>query len=262
MKIKKEKKSEAISVLYCEEERNLAPGARYGPVVRDIYIVECCEEGYGSVIVNGIEFPVTPRSCYVLFPGDTVIHTASANNPRRGFWCALDGVSLGRYFAKSGISSAQPFAPAALYESLSAKLRRMASLWHRDSAGTPLLLTAEAYGLLGTLLSETSSEPEEEAWLEKALGFLETRYHDPVSVRDMADEVHLDRGYFSTLFKEKTGLSPHRYLTKLRVQKAALLLGDPSHSIAEVATAVGLDPRNFSRIFKGEMGKSPLQYRK
>ncbi len=262
MKIRKEKKTEELSVLYCEEEKDLAPGACYGPVVRDIYIVECCEAGYGSVIINGKEFAVTPRSCYVLLPGDSVVHTAAKENPRRGFWCAIDGIALGRHFSKSGISSEQPFAPPELYDELAAHLRRMAELWRSDSAGTPLLLTACVYGFLGTLLSATAAGPAEEAWLGKALGLMETRYHEPLSVAEMAKEVGLERGYFSTIFKEKTGLGPHHYLTKLRVQKAAALLADPSRSVGEVAVAVGLDAGNFSRIFKKEMGKSPLQYRK
>ncbi len=262
MKIRKEKKTEDLSVLYCEEEKNLAPGACYGPVVRDIYIIECCEAGFGSVIINGKEFPITPRSCYVLLPGDSVIHKASEEDPRRGFWCAVDGVALGRYFSKSGISSDQPFAPSELYEKLAGQLRRMTELWRSDSAGTPLLLTACVYEFLGTILSATASGPAEEAWLGKALGLMETRYHEPLSVSEIAGEVGLERGYFSTIFKEKTGLGPHHYLTKLRVQKAAALLNDPAHSVAEVAVAVGLDAGNFSRVFKKEMGQSPLQYRK
>jgi len=262
MKIKKERKTEDLSVLYCEEEKNLAPGACYGPVVRDIYIIECCEAGFGSVTINGKEFCVTPRSCYVILPGDSVIHKAAEENPRRGFWCAVDGFALRRYFSKSGISSDQPFAPPELYDELSLHLRRMTELWRSDSAGTALLLTACIYGFLGTLLSATSPGPGEEAWLGKALGLMESRYHEPLSVSEIAKEVGLERGYFSTIFKEKTGFGPHHYLTKLRVQKAALLLGEHSLSVAEVAVAVGLDARNFSRIFKKEMGKSPLRYRK
>lgn len=256
------KRSETLSVLYCEREWDLAPGASYGPVVRNVYIIECCEEGFGGVVINGKEFPVSPRSCYVLLPGDAVIHKADEKNPRRGFWCAVDGVALGRYFATAGISSHQPFAPSELFDALSSCLHRMVEAWQTDSAGTSLLLISCLYEFLGTLLSQKPRVSDEETWLGKALGMMESRYHEPLSVSEIASSVGLERGYFSTLFKKKTGFGPHAYLTRLRVQKAAHLLESTELGISDVALSVGLNPINFSRIFKKEMGKSPLQYRK
>ena len=44
------------AVLYCEKEYNLLPGERYGPIIRNVYIIECCVEGYGSVTVNNKEY--------------------------------------------------------------------------------------------------------------------------------------------------------------------------------------------------------------
>ncbi|MBR3837547.1 MAG: AraC family transcriptional regulator [Clostridia bacterium] len=253
---------EELTVCYCEEEVNLKPGARFGPVIRDIYIIECCTEGYGSVIVNGREFPVTPGSCYVLLPGDTVIHTADTVCPRKGMWCSVDGLAMGRLLSLAGITSSAPFAPPELFQELCAWVKRMVSVWRSDSAGAPLILTSCIYGFLGTLLRDRQSPAAAEEWVERALGLMESRYHEPLSVEEIAGEIGLERAYFSTVFKEKTGLSPHRYLTSLRVRKACGLLSDPAQSVSQVAALVGLDPRNFARIFKKETGKTPLAYRK
>ena len=43
------------TVLYCEKEYDLLPGEHYGPIIRNVYIIECCVEGYGSVIINDKE---------------------------------------------------------------------------------------------------------------------------------------------------------------------------------------------------------------
>ncbi|MBR2616221.1 MAG: AraC family transcriptional regulator [Clostridia bacterium] len=248
------------TVRYCEEEKNLKPGARYGPIIRDIYIVECCTSGYGTVVINGKEFAVTPGSCYVLFPGDTVIHTADRKEPRKGFWCAIDGLSVGKYFALAGIRSDAPFAPPALFEELSLQMRRMVEIWKTDSAATAPLVTACIYNFFGILLRGKSAPGGGEEWVERAIGLMESRFHEPLTVAEVAAEIGLERAYFSTLFKEKTGSSPHRFLTGLRIRKACELF--PSGmSVTEIALSVGLDPRNFSRLFKKETGKTPLEYK-
>ena len=61
---------EDISVIYAERE-NVRPGSCYGPVIRSVYILECCTGGVGSVIINGTEHPISAGCCYMLLPGDT-----------------------------------------------------------------------------------------------------------------------------------------------------------------------------------------------
>ena len=77
----KEQKEEP-SVCHCGVDENLKCGEKYGPVIRDIFIVECCSGGYGSVIINNKEFFLKEGDCFFLFPKDTVIHTADNVLPR------------------------------------------------------------------------------------------------------------------------------------------------------------------------------------
>ena len=64
------------------------------------------------------------------------------------------------------------------------------------------------------------------------------------------------------VFKEAFGCSPMSYLQKLRIQKAMLLLSDPSKTISEVAFEVGFNGSGyFSRVFKEETGESPGDFR-
>ena len=91
---------------------------------------------------------------------------------------------------------------------------------------------------------------------------METNYHNDISVTTLANEIGLERSYFSTVFKAKTGVSPYAYLTSLRIKKAVSLMKEGWLTTGEIASAVGLDPQNFARIFQREHGMSPRQYRK
>ncbi len=180
--------------------------------------------------------------------------------PRRGYWCALDGLDLGRRFKEAGISSEAPFAPKAAFNELCGWVQKMVAEWGEGDAGEALRETACIYGFLGALLRHRSPSGTDD-WIERALGLMEARFHEPLSVEEIAREIGLERSYFSVLFKEKTGLTPHKYLTSLRISKACALMDAEKCSVAEAAAAVGLDPRNFARLFKKEIGKTPMEYK-
>ncbi|MBQ8183812.1 MAG: helix-turn-helix domain-containing protein [Clostridia bacterium] len=249
------------TVLYCEKEYDLAPGEHYGPIVRDVYIIECCVEGYGSVIINNREFSVSPGDCYILFPGDTIIHTAASTEPRKGYWCAIDGLELGFIFKSAGISSLSPFAPKEFFPELCGCVKKMVAEWGKGDAGESLRETACIYEFLG-ILTKNKKVTVYDDRIERAIGLMESKYHEQLSVNRIAHEIGLERSYFSVLFKEKTTVSPHQYLTVLRINKARELMEKEHCSITESAIATGFNPCNFARIFKRVTGKSPTEYYK
>ncbi len=244
---------------YCGEDVNLCPGAKYGPVIRDVYIVECCTGGFGTFSVNGTVFDVKPGDCYVLMPGDTIIQTADVKEPRRGFWCAIDGSMLHRVLKSTGITSQMPFAPKEAFDEVCELVRSLVITRHEDDPGAEMRRSAKIYAILGALM-RYSGESNKNAFIQKAVGIMELNYHQSISVEDIAAIIGLDRTYFSTLFKKETGTTPHHYLTALRIRKASVLLKQASSSVGDVAVSVGLDNKNFSRIFKKETGLTPCEY--
>ena len=258
MRLSKERREEPV-VCCCGRDENLRPGVTCGPVIRDVYIVECCTAGYGSAVINGKEFSVRPGDCYFLMPGDTIIHTADLKNPRSGVWCAIDGLQIGQVFAKAGITSEAPYAPAKAFEEITAQVEQMVQMQQDTDPGAELRRTACIYGVLGALLRH-SSRVDSDVWVQKAIGLMEAQYFQPITIGWMAEQVGLERSYFSTLFKSHTGKTPHAYLMALRIQKACVLMKEHRYSVTAAAEAVGLDSRNFARLFKRETGKTPREY--
>lgn len=252
--------SDIPTALFCKKEEDLAPGARFGPVIRDVYIFECCTEGKGSVIINEKEFAIRKGDFYVLFPGDAVTHTADEVNPRCGYSCVALGLSLHHTLARAGLTSETPFASRRLFPVLLREMKKMHEIDTDTDPGAESRRTACLYRILGELL-RLAPETDRSEWIQKAVAMMETRYHEPLSVETLSREVGLERSYFTTIFRERTGLPPHRYLTRLRVQKACALMTQQDLSVAEAAESVGIDPQNFSRLFKKETGVTPLQFK-
>jgi AraC family transcriptional regulator len=70
--------------------------------------------------------------------------------------------------------------------------------------------------------------------------------------------VNTDPSHLTRLFKKATGLTPHRYLIMIRVDRARRLLLSTDESIAEVAAHVGFaDQSHLNRHFKRIVGITP-----
>lgn len=92
--------------------------------------------------------------------------------------------------------------------------------------------------------------------------YIEKKYQHKLSLEEVARAVHLTPHYFSRLFKKETGYSFVEYLTQIRLNKAKLLLCDPSVTINDIAEKIGYPDANyFSRVFKKVEGLSPSEYR-
>ena len=97
----------------------------------------------------------------------------------------------------------------------------------------------------------------------KARAYLAQNYSDPeLSLTDLCHYLGFSCSYFSTLFKQKTGLNYSHYITSLRLEQAARLLTDTDDTALSIGYQVGYSaPNYFSRAFKKFYGISPSRYR-
>ena len=83
------------------------------------------------------------------------------------------------------------------------------------------------------------------------------------TVRTLAAECHLSGSHFSKAFKETTGLAPHQWLTKRRVERAREMLLVPDSDLVEIALACGfVDQSHFARVFARTEHDSPGRWRR
>lgn len=84
-----------------------------------------------------------------------------------------------------------------------------------------------------------------------------------LSLERLAAECRLSRAHFVRGFKQTFGTSPHRWLTRRRVDAAKALMHDPALSLAEIAARCGFaNQSHFSRVFRKYEGASPDTWRR
>jgi AraC-like DNA-binding protein len=84
-----------------------------------------------------------------------------------------------------------------------------------------------------------------------------------VDLKSAADEAGLSPFHFLRLFANVLGVTPHQYLVRARLRRAARLLADDTRSITDIAFDVGFaDLSNFVRTFHRAAGVSPRRFRR
>jgi AraC-like DNA-binding protein len=90
---------------------------------------------------------------------------------------------------------------------------------------------------------------------------LEDLYYKNISLAELSLESGLSPYHLIRVFKAETGLSPHKYLSQIRVRRAEHLIRE-GHDLADTAYSVGFtDQSHLNRHFKGINGITPGVYR-
>ncbi|WP_336775905.1 helix-turn-helix transcriptional regulator [Paenibacillus sp. MMO-58] len=99
--------------------------------------------------------------------------------------------------------------------------------------------------------------------IQQAIDYIEEHYLDSdLSIKQVAENIHLNPSYLSTLFKKETGETFTGYVTKLKLQEAQVLLRNMDIKISEICQTVGFeDSTYFSSVFKKHFQISPSEFR-
>ena len=96
-----------------------------------------------------------------------------------------------------------------------------------------------------------------------ALGFMETHCHLPITIDQVASVAGMSVSHFHDHFRTQFDQSLKRYILARRLKKAASMLEQTRHSLAQIAFDSGYgDQASFSRAFRRMFGLTPAQWRK
>ena len=111
-------------------------------------------------------------------------------------------------------------------------------------------------------VSYTNKDSNQTDDIDKAINYIKKNYKDNLSLEEIAEKASLSPTYFIRKFKQRTGLSPVRYVNGLKIERAKYLLEQSQLPVSKIMEDLGfLDCAYFSKLFKKYCGYSPLRYR-
>jgi AraC-like DNA-binding protein len=116
--------------------------------------------------------------------------------------------------------------------------------------------------LLLTLAEDRRTPSTKPCAILRSLEYIDSHYTEVFPITALSRMEGLSYSRYHDVFVAEMGVSPRRYITRLRLRHACELLCGTDMSIAQIGMQVGYDdPSFFSKLFKKEIGISPLRYR-
>lgn len=145
-------------------------------------------------------------------------------------------------------------------------LERMTDEYRRAAPGAATLIRGlflQLVTMVCRFFSDLSLLDPALGRLAKAVSRIENDYAEDVSLGDLAAVAGLSANQFLRVFRRSYGTSPIRYLLKVRLAQAGLILAETDVPITEVASRCGFSDGNyFSRMFRRHFGVSPRDFRR
>jgi AraC-like DNA-binding protein len=115
----------------------------------------------------------------------------------------------------------------------------------------------------GRPLSPLKVTPRDRRRAVRMALWLDAHAHEPLDLAQVARESGVSAFHFLRLFARVTGVTPHQYLVRTRLRRAAKLLAQRTLPIGAIAYEVGFgDLSNFVRTFRRAAGHAPRDFRR
>jgi AraC family transcriptional regulator len=93
--------------------------------------------------------------------------------------------------------------------------------------------------------------------------YIQLHLHTQISLEQLALVAEMSPSHFATLFHQSTGITPHRFVVRQRVELAKSLLEHSMLPLADIALRCGFqDQSQFTAVFKRHLGLPPGRYRR
>ena len=98
--------------------------------------------------------------------------------------------------------------------------------------------------------------------LRRVTEYIQQNLDKDLTLAELAVVVRINRYHFARLFKDSTGVPPHRFVVRQRIARARAVLAMEELSIAQISRLVGFrTPSHFTAVFRRILGVTPGVYR-
>lgn len=258
---------EKLTIYQCGYMKNV-PDHKWGPAVRNHFLIHYVVSGCGTYTVGGTTYTVQPGQGFLIEPFVTTLYKADHSDPWEYYWFGFYGGEAASLIDEAGFKTPDLVFCSPLKESREVldEMYRLNLQGNADRCGM-LSLLYRFFSVHNRNSSQHLQHPLPverggNAYVMQAVAYIEDNYNYNITVMDIAKHIGLNRSYLYRLFLSDLEISPQQYLIDCRLNAAFRMLGANRHSITEIAYSCGFSSiAHFSNTFKKKFGVSPAHYK-
>ena len=230
----------------------------------DSFELFCVEEG--SVELKNHSMTLTAH------PGQLVLldcyspHSYYSKDGWACYWLHFDGQVARAFYRRiteaygSFLFSLDQYSPAFLHLKNIYECFRLSR--PIDEAGISSQITSILNSILRGAPQVKKDLPAQES-VASAVAYISEHFRYPLSLNDLAQHAAVCPFYFTRVFRQETGYTPHQYIINTRIANAKFLLRTTEDSVKDIAIQTGWNSEStFCSAFRKSTGLTPSVYRK
>ncbi len=243
----------------------------FKPNRRSHNIIHFVLSGKGVFKSQGMNFSVDKKlktnTAFAVYQTEQVFYQSDPNDPMHYFWVGFVGEDSEKIMNYIGFTEEKPTLHIDNPQEIVGAFQELFAAW-QTKQDYYLLLSAffKLVYLLrknNRLVNETLVLNTDNNIFRRAEEYLQQNIHQNVKVGDLVSALHIDRSYFTKIFKKRFHETPHQYIFRLRMRNAELLLVSTNYSITQIVELLDFtDTYSFCKQFKKCYHYSPSEYRK
>lgn len=257
------------NVLFFGQESCLPNYFFKGNNVRDNYVIHYIQKGKGTFsLANHHAVTLSAGDFFVLPKGVPCFYQADGQDPWTYFWIGFSGVKIQSMLAGSKISNKYYLRHVTDSQTFASFKQLFKAAHLPSSLANDALIESLIYQFFYQLITEypnpnVHKHKSYDEQLRLAISYLEQNFaSNECSITMLCHQLEVSRSYLYTIFKKNMNLSPQKFLTQLRMEKAKEFLHSTTYTVQQISTNVGYsDEFTFSKAFKRYTGFSPVHYR-
>lgn len=229
------------------------------------YTLFCVIRGSKDITIGNTNFNLKPGRC-LLLPPEITAQFVEDHHTIEMLYISFNGFAVNMYVNRCGINPKNP-----IFKDKDHKVRKSLMYIEQKSklptnqyctiASTMYQLFSDILEIKLALVSEHKYDRQHYYSL-KAIEYIDMHYCDGILIKDIANFLGINSGYFSKLFIDRIGIHPQDFILCKRLEKAAILLENDEMLIQDISNQVGYkNTSSFSTTFNEKTHMSPRQYR-
>ena len=237
-------------------------GGRYGPIQHEHMDISFIIEGDVVCNIDGTELGFHTGEAVFAYTEDFYEMRLEKGQRHDICWCHTGELSVPKKYKSQLRAIPQAMSATPLMLTL---VKEGIALGHGNTINLARLRNSLGESLFNEYFYQAKLEEEERTYprgVARAKRYIENNFTKPCDLSSIAEHIGLNPRYLLRLFKEHMGVTPTRYLWRLRAEKGVYLLHQSKLSVNQIADQCGFQsPHHFSRHIKEYYGESPSKLR-